>query len=97
MRLSLILTFIFLLIIIIPSVQNSIPLDIKFFFWELQTSLTALMFFSALSGAVVVALFTLPRLTRKHFKAKKLNKELFELKMKTSGLEKQEKEKAEVK
>ncbi len=97
MRLSLILTFIFLLIIIIPSVQNNMPLEVRFFFWELQISLTVLMFYSAVSGAIVIALLTLPRLTGKHFKVKRLNKELTELKKRIAELQKQEEVKAEAK
>jgi len=45
MYLSLIITFLLLLVIIITAIQNSMPLDFNFFTWNFQISITALIFF----------------------------------------------------
>ena len=94
MYLSLIITFLLLLGIIVASIQNSIPLDLKFFTWKLRLSLTALMFYSALIGAAIVAVLTLPKLVSKGLKVRGLNKEINEMKRKTLELEKQKEDKS---
>ena len=62
MYISLIITFLLLLVIIITAIQNSMPLDFKFFTWNFQISITALIFFSALIGGAIVAVLALPKL-----------------------------------
>ena len=94
MYFSLIITFLLLLGIIVASIQNIISLDLKFFTWKLQLSLAALMFYSALIGAAIVAILTLPKLVSKHLKIRGLKKEIDELKRKTLELEKQQEEKS---
>jgi len=95
MYLSLIITFLLLLIIIITSIQNSMPLELKFITWKLQMSLTALVLYSSIIGAAIIAVLTLPKFVRNYLKVKSLNKELNGSKKKIVELEKQKIEKIE--
>ena len=71
----------FLLVgMVIVGIQNSIPVSITFLTWNIQLSSTALIFYSSLAGAAVVAILALPKLARKSIDVKKLNKEVFQLK-----------------
>ena len=85
---SLIITFLLILALIVTSLQNSVPLDLKFLVWDLKSSLTALIFYSSLVGAAVVAILSLPKLVSKHFKVKSLTKEINRLKETKAELEK---------
>ena len=89
MYFSLIVTFILLLFIIVTGIQNSIPVDLKFFTWEFQLSLMGLIFYSALAGGAIVAILSLPKLVNKSLKVKRQNNEIYKLKMKTADLEKE--------
>ena len=82
MSISLIITFLLVLVIIITAVQNSMPLDFKFFIWHFQLSITALIVYSAIIGGAVVALLTLPKLAKKSFHERSMNKEINKLKEK---------------
>ena len=88
MYLSLIITFLLLLVIIITAIQNSMPLDFKFFTWTLQLSITALIFYSSLIGGAIVAVLALPKLVSKSFRVRSLNREIHKLKEKILDLEK---------
>jgi uncharacterized integral membrane protein len=88
MYLSLIITFLLLLVIIITAIQNSMPLDFKFFTWNLQLSITALIFYSSLIGGAIVAVLALPKLVSKSFRVRSLNREIHKLKEKILELEK---------
>ena len=88
MYLSLIITFLLLLGIIIPSIQNSMPLDLKFITWNLQVSSTALILWSALIGGTIVAVLILPKLMRKTLDVRSLKKEIHKLKGKILESEK---------
>ena len=55
MYLSLIITFLLLLVIIITAIQNSMPLEVKFIAWNDQMSLTALIFYSSLFSVAIEA------------------------------------------
>lgn len=79
MYLSLIVTFLLLLVLVIASIQNTIPLEIRFILWKLQMSITGLVFYSAVVGAAVVAVLTLPSLASKHMKMRKLKKKISNL------------------
>jgi len=94
MYLSLIITFLLLMGIIVAGIQNSISLNLKFFTWEFQLSLAALMFYSALIGAAIVAVLTMPKLVTRYLKMRGLKKEIDELKRKTFELEKKQEEKS---
>ncbi len=76
MYVTLIITFILILLVTIFGLQNGMPLEVKFLFWNLKTSLITVVFGSSLVGALIVAILTLPKLTAKHFREKKLKKQL---------------------
>jgi uncharacterized integral membrane protein len=80
MYLSLIITFLLLLVIIITAIQNSMPLDFKFFIWNFQISITALIFFSSLIGGAIVAVLALPKLATKSLHGRSMNREIKKLK-----------------
>ena len=88
MYLSLIITFLLLLVVIITAIQNSMPLDFKFFTWDLQISITALISYSSLIGGAIVAVLALPKLVRKTLDVRNLNREIYRLKKKILELEK---------
>ena len=82
MYLSLIITFLLLLVIIVTAIQNSMPLDFRFFTWTFQLSITALIVYSSLTGGAIVAILTLPKLAKKSFHERSMNKEINKLKEK---------------
>jgi uncharacterized integral membrane protein len=88
MYLSLIITFLLLLVIIITAIQNSMLLDFKFFTWSFQMSITALIFYSSLIGGAIVAVLALPKLAKKSLHGRSTNKEIHKLKEKILELEK---------
>ncbi len=87
MYVSLIITFLLLLVIIITAIQNSMPLDFKFFIWKFQISITALIFYSSLIGGAIVAVLALPKLTKKSLHVRSMNKEIHKLKERLLELE----------
>ncbi|MEA3435038.1 MAG: LapA family protein [Thermodesulfobacteriota bacterium] len=89
MYFSLIMVFVLLLLIIVTGAQNNVPVDLKFITWKLHISLTALTFYSSITGAAIVAILTLPKLVSKYLKVRGLTKEKFELKKKIVEMEKQ--------
>jgi uncharacterized integral membrane protein len=88
MYLSLIITFLLLLVIIITAIQNSMPLDFKFFIWNFQISITALIFFSALIGGAIVAVLALPKLATKSLRGRSMSREIQKLEEKILKSEK---------
>jgi len=86
MYLTLIITFLLFLVIIIPGVQNSMPLELKFLFWDLQMSITALILYSSLIGGAIIAILTLPKLAKKSLHVRRLNREIHDLKEKMTQL-----------
>jgi len=80
--------FLLLLVIIITAIQNSMPLDFKFFIWNFQISITALIFFSSLVGGAIVAVLALPKLATKSLHGRSMRREIQKLKEKTVELEK---------
>ena len=90
MYVSLIITFLLLLVIIITAVQNSMPLDFKFFTWKFQVSITAVIFYSSLIGGAIVAVLTLPKLAKKSLHWRSMNREIHKLKEKILDLEKRD-------
>ena len=85
MYLPLILSFLMILGITIFTLQNGKPLDVNFLGWEFNTSLIAVILGSTLIGAIIVAIFSLPILTRKHFREKRLSKQVRDLENQLSG------------
>ena len=88
MYLSLIITFLLLLLIIITSIQNAMPLDLKFFTWDLQMSFTALILYSSMIGGAIIAILTLPKLVKKALHVRRLQREIHKLKEKMLEMEK---------
>ena len=88
MYLSLIITFLLVLVVIITAIQNSMPLDFKFFAWNLQISITALIIYSSLIGGAIVAVLALPKLVRKSLDVRSLNRKVYKLKKSIVELEK---------
>jgi uncharacterized integral membrane protein len=88
MYFSLIIAFFLLLGIIITSLQNSMTLELKFVFWNLHTSLTALIFNFSLIGGGIVAVLALPKLVKKSLHVRSLNREISQLGKKIVELEK---------
>jgi len=76
MTVTLIITFILVLLVTVFGFQNGMPLDVKFLFWNLHTSLIAVIFGSSIIGAAIEALLTLPKLVTKHLNEKRLKKKL---------------------
>ena len=85
---SLIITFLLVLVIIITAVQNSMPLDFKFFTWNFQISITALVLYSSLIGGAIVAILALPKLAKKSLNVRSKDREIHKLKEKNLDLEK---------
>jgi len=90
MYVSLIITFLLLLAIIITAVQNSMPLDFKFFTWKFQVSISAVIFYSSLIGGAIVAVLALPKLAKKSIHGRSMNREIHKLKEKILDLEKRD-------
>ncbi len=80
MYFSLIITFLLFLILIITGVQNSMPLDLKFLFWDLQMSMTALILYFSMIGGAIIAILALPKLVKKSLHARRLNRDIHSLK-----------------
>ena len=80
MYISLTVTFLLLLGIVIISLQNSIPVVLTFITWDLHMPLTALVLYSSLIGAAIVAVLALPKLMRKSLDVRSLHKEIRRLK-----------------
>ena len=50
MYFSLIVTFLLLMLLVVASVQNTTAIQIKYLAWELEMSLTGLIFYASLLG-----------------------------------------------
>ncbi|MDZ7695694.1 MAG: LapA family protein [Deltaproteobacteria bacterium] len=85
MYFSLIITFVLILVIVVTAIQNSMPLDFKFFTWTIQISITALIVYSSLMGGAIVAILTLPKLAKKSLRARSMNKEIHKLREESGG------------
>jgi uncharacterized integral membrane protein len=82
MYVTLIVTFLLVLAVVIPGMQNNTPVTLKFFFWDIEATLTALIFYAALLGAAIVAILILPKLARKYLDVRNLKKQLSALQAK---------------
>jgi uncharacterized integral membrane protein len=87
MYLILIVTFMLILAVLIPGIQNNTPATFKFFFWSIEATITALVFYSSLIGAAIVAILALPKLARKHLDIRNLKKQLSFLKKGEADIE----------
>lgn len=95
MYFSLIIAFLLLLGVVILGMQNSMPLEVKFLFWQLTSSSSAVIFNSSMVGGIIVAVLTVPKLVAKMLQVKRLSKKNSELKKMILGFEKQLEEKKE--
>lgn len=68
--------------IVISAVQNSMPLDFKFVIWHFQMSIAAVILYSSLLGAAIVAILALPKLATKSLRGRSMNREIRKLKEK---------------
>ena len=80
MSISLIISFLLLLVVIVTAIQNSMPLNFRFLTWDLQMSVMALIVYSAIIGGAIVAILTLPKLGKKSLHERHMNKEIHKLK-----------------
>ena len=92
MYFSLIVAFLLILFIVVGSIQNTATFDIKFLTWNLQLTIAALIFYSSLIGAGIIAVLLLPKFVSKSLRVRRLNKEIYELKQHTAALEKHQEE-----
>jgi uncharacterized integral membrane protein len=73
---TLIISFALLLVLVIIGIQNTQSLEMQFLFWNFSMSFTALFFYSAVLGAAIVSVLTLPKLMSKSLQVRRLNKTL---------------------
>jgi uncharacterized integral membrane protein len=88
MYFSLGVAFLLLLGLVITSLQNSMPLEVKFITWNLEMSLRALILYASLIGGAIVAVLAVPKLVRKSLDVRSLNTEMSNFKRKIAELEK---------
>ena len=84
MYFALSVAFLLLLGLVITSVQNSMPLELKFITWNLEMSLSALILYASLIGGAIVAILAVPKLVRKSLDARSLSREISNFKRKTA-------------
>jgi uncharacterized integral membrane protein len=84
MYFSLSVAFLLLLGLVVTSVQNSMPLELKFITWNIEMSLTALILYSSLIGGAIVAILAVPKLVRKSLDVRSLSREISNFKGKTA-------------
>jgi uncharacterized integral membrane protein len=76
MQRSLIFALLLVLIIVVFALQNSDPISVKLFFWDIESSkaliITSILFIGALLGV----LFSLPSIIKKRDKIEELEKQL---------------------
>lgn len=76
MQVSLVLSFVGILVLVVASVQNNVPVEISLFAWTYQTTLTKVIALTGLIGAAVVVVILIPRMIRKQLVIRRLKKEL---------------------
>jgi len=84
MYFALSVAFLLLLGLVVTSVQNSMPLELKFITWNLEMSLSALILYSSLIGGAIVAILAVPKLVRKSLDTRSLSREISNFKGKTA-------------
>jgi uncharacterized integral membrane protein len=73
---SIILSLLIIVLMALAGLQNRSPLQVDFAWMTLQMSVSAVVFWAGIGGAAVVALLSLPRLSRKAVQARALRKEI---------------------
>jgi uncharacterized integral membrane protein len=92
MYIPLIITFLFILVIIIAAIQNNITTEISFITWKFTLTLSSLMVYCSILGVAIMAVLALPKLAMKHLKVRRLNKEIIELKKRAIDMEQEQDE-----
>jgi uncharacterized integral membrane protein len=72
MQRSLIFALLLILVVVIFALQNSDPISIKLFFWEIQSSIAFIMASVLFLGALLGVLFSMPAIARKREKIDEL-------------------------
>lgn len=80
MYLSLIISFLLLLVMIVASMQNSMILNIKFITLNIQISFSSLVIYFSVIGGAIVAVLILPKLVKKSLQVRSLNREIHKMK-----------------
>jgi uncharacterized integral membrane protein len=81
-----VLIFLILLCLVIPGLQNAIPLQIKVGWWTLAMSFSSVVFWAAVGGGAIIALLSLPKLVRKTFQTRQLDKKVQSLEQSIKGI-----------
>ena len=89
MYFSLIVTFLLLMALVVASIQNTTAIQVKYLAWELEMSLTGLIFYASLLGGAIVAVLTLPKMARQALRIRSFRKETGGMKKQLSQMEKQ--------
>jgi len=84
---NLIIALVLILITVIFSIQNSSPITMKFFFWDINYPPAVLIPLAVLIGAVLGLIFSLTSIKRKNEKIERLEKELKEKGHSHSGID----------
>ena len=76
MQRSLIFALLLVLVIVVFALQNSDPIPVKLFFWEIESSIAFVMTSVLFIGALLGVLFSLPSIFKKNEKIEKLEEQL---------------------
>lgn len=89
MYFSLIVTFLLFMALVVASIQNTTPVQLKYLGWVFEMSLTGLIFYASLLGGAIVAVLTLPKLVRQALRIRSFRKETGGMKQQLAHMEKQ--------
>ena len=75
-KITMILSFLILVMLFIVGVQNNAAVQMKFAWWNFQMSIHTVVLWAAVGGAAMIAILGLPKLGSKYLQAKRLQKEV---------------------
>ncbi|MBN1599866.1 MAG: LapA family protein [Bacteroidales bacterium] len=78
MQRVLIIALLLALIVVVFALQNAAEITVKFFFWEIQSTVAIVLTAVLLIGALLGVLFSLPSIIRKSEKITELEDKLLE-------------------
>jgi uncharacterized integral membrane protein len=73
---TVVISFLILILLVVAGAQNSASLQIKIGWWNLQMSLTEVIFWAAVGGAAVIAVLSLPKMGKTYMETRRLHKEI---------------------
>ena len=76
MQRSLIFALLLVLVIVVFALQNSDPISVKLFFWDIQSSKALIITSILFIGAILGVLFSLPSIFKKREKIEELETQL---------------------